>query len=137
MLHIDDVLRRVETDQHSYLENKTVDDVCNEIRDALETEGITDIEPFFRKLTEYRYVEELYQLHRGKHIRWMRKIGSEKKLTNGGVVVDIKFLDNGTHILCKNNMNRFLQIKFDDCLIFQKMSEEEQIILLAYQKLRG
>ena len=50
-------------------------------------------------------------------------------LTNGGIICDIKFYNNGVQILCKNNGNRFFQIKFDSCLIFQKINKQEQIIL--------
>ena len=44
-------------------------------------------------------------------------------------------MDNGTHVLVKNKMNQFIQIKFDDCLLFQKMTLQEQLILMAYEYL--
>jgi hypothetical protein len=30
-------------------------------------------------------------------------------------------------------MNRFIQYKFDDCITFQKLSTEEQLIMMAYE----
>ena len=46
----------------------------------------------------------------------------------GGIVTNIKFLDNGTHILIYNtNQKKFIQIKFDDVLLFQKLTFEEEI----------
>jgi hypothetical protein len=65
-------------------------------------------------------------------VRWLR-LASEPKLTNGGIVADIKFMDNGTHVLCKNVLGRFIQYKFDDCMTFQKLSVDEQLILMAYE----
>ena len=40
----------------------------------------------------------------------------------------VKFLDNGTHILCKNGF-RFIQYKFDECITFQKLTNDEVMIL--------
>jgi hypothetical protein len=34
-----------------------------------------------------------------------------------------------------NSQQRFIQYKFDDCLTFQKLSSEEQLILMAYEHL--
>ena len=82
------------------------------------------------KLIGYRFVDEIHEIHKGKHVRWIRN--TTQKLTNGGIVMDIKFLDNGTQILCMNSMHRFNQYKFDECLTFQKLSIEEQLILMAY-----
>ena len=81
------------------------------------------------KLAGYKYIDELHELQKGRHIRWIRQ--AQGSLTNGGIVVDIKFLDNGTHVLCMNSQRRFIQYKFDDCLTFQKLTTEEQICLLA------
>ena len=66
-------------------------------------------------------------------VRWIR-IGNTN-LTTGGIVTDIKFLENGIHVLCMNNQRRFIQYKFDDCYTFQKMSTDEQLILMAYSQL--
>jgi hypothetical protein len=66
-------------------------------------------------------------LFRGKYIRWIRK--KNKILTNGAMVMDIKFLEEGIHILCRNGANRFIQIKFDDCIFFQKLTDEEWMLL--------
>ena len=86
-----------------------------------------------KKLNGYRFVDEIHELHKGKMVRWIRN--ETVKLTNGGIVTDIKFLDNGVHVLCMNNQRRFIQYKYDDCYTFQKMSIEEQLILMAYEEL--
>ena len=56
-------------------------------------------------------------------------------LTTGGIVVDIKFLDTGTHImvLTKNPKCKCMQYNFDDCITFQKLLTDEQLILAAYE----
>lgn len=100
----------------------------------------SDITKFCEKLTEYRYIDQIHMLHKGKHIRWSRRTPSTETkipiLTNGGIVVDIKFLDNGIYILCKNGI-RFIQFRFDDCLVFQKMSADEMLVLSCCDILRN
>jgi hypothetical protein len=130
---IQNLLDSIENEKNDYLEDKTLSTVQDDILESLEELEMSeeDTKQICKKLMEYRYVEEINELHTGKHMRWIRK--TNKKLTNGGIIMDIKFLDTGTQILCKNASNKFIQIKFDDCIIYQKLSVEEQLILLAYE----
>jgi uncharacterized protein YukJ len=130
-LDVDKLLETVENEKNDYLENKTTTSINTEIYEIITNLGLTA--DTFDKLIGYRFVDEIHELHKGKHVRWIRK--STGKLTNGGIVMEIKFLDNGTQILCMNSQNRFIQYKFDDCYTFQKLSIEEQLILMAYENL--
>ena len=56
-------------------------------------------------------------------------------LTNGALVVDINIYDSGVQIKCKNNMNRFFNIKIDECIVFQKLSQQEIILLQIMEAL--
>lgn len=89
-----------------------------------------EIKKFLDKLTGYTYIEDLHLFKIGRFIRWFNNKG---ELKNGGILTDIIFNDNSTNLLCKNNRNRVFQIKFDDNIFFQKMSEEEQFILSVYE----
>lgn len=121
------------------LEGQTLESIATSIYDALCS--IPHIQPkqiqtFCSKLLEYRYIDEIYQLHRGKHIRWIRIHNPEIEcaehilLANGAVVMDTKFFDNGVHVVCRSpRTGRFFQIKWDECIIFQKLNEEERLIL--------
>lgn len=132
-LNIDEIIKAVNNVDMDYLGDRTLKEIAEEIYNSLLCIGLSNdiISTYCNKLIEYRLVEEIYQLHKGKHIRWVRISNGEPTLTNGGIVVDIKFLDNGTHIICKNK-NRFIQYKFDDCITFQKLSQEEQLLLSCY-----
>ena len=47
----------------------------------------------------------------GSYIRWISLKNPENlKLTNGGIVCEMKVGDNGIVIVCKNNFNRFFQL---------------------------
>ena len=131
-IDIDAIIDALENDGSTeYLEKETLESIQKSVYDCLRENGVKNLAIHCQKLADYRYVEEICHLHKGKNVRWIRKNVSEKTLTNGGIVVDIKFLDNGMHILTKNNQNRFIQYKFDDCLTFQKMSTGEQLVLMA------
>ncbi len=120
-----------------FLGNCSLADIAKEIHDVLQFQEF-DAEILGKccmKLVEYRYVDKIYQLHKGKHVRWIRIGQDAPSLTNGGIVTDIKFLDNGTHILCKNGA-RFIQYRWDDCLTFQKLSTDEQLVLSCLEIVR-
>ena len=59
------------------------------------------------------------------------------KLTNGGIVCDIKEINADIHIKCKNRMNMMFQIKMSEIILFQKLSEQEQVILKALKYLEN
>ena len=87
------------------------------------------------KLGKYRYCTDLKDIQYGFYIRWISlKDPGNIYLTNGGIICDIKIINNELHVLCKN-AGRFFQIKFDENLIFQKISSQEQIILMAIDSL--
>ena len=86
-------------------------------------------------LKQYRYVDELPELNFGAYVRWIPlKDVSVAKLTSGGFVCDVK-IDEGINVVCKNKMNRHFQFKMGDCLIFQKLSNQERVLLSAMKHL--
>jgi hypothetical protein len=89
-----------------------------------------------KKLKSYRYVDNLGSINYGNYVRWIRlkTINTEPiKLTNGGIVCDIKInaQTNKTYILCKNNMNRLFNLSLEENVIFQKLTPQEEVILSA------
>lgn len=118
-----------------YLENKNMEKIQQDIVNVCIRENI--MEDVLNKLMDYRYVDKTGDVIRGKHVRWIRlsKIPaiSHSPLTNGGIVTDIKFLENVTYILVKNVRNQFIQYKYDDCITFQKLSVDELLLLSIQQ----
>lgn len=131
-IDIQKLLDGLETDKNDYLENKTIDSITEEIYDIVNKLDVTidTKKRYCQLLSEFRYVHDIHELHKGKQIKWIRT--SNNRLIGGGIVVNIKFLDDGTHVLVKNPINKFIQVRFDDCKIFQKMTMQEQLILMAY-----
>jgi hypothetical protein len=135
-ININKILDTLECSKTDYLENKTFSIIHNDIIDALRDLDIKQeqIEKLSDKLVEYRYVDEICHLHKGKYVRWMKR-DRPGELTKGGVVMNIIFLETGVNILCINLAKRFIQYRFDDCITFQKLNMEEQLILMAYDHL--
>lgn len=87
---------------------------------------------YHTKLKEYRYVDDLTDIQFGRYIRWINLKDPYKiNLTSGGIIIDIKICENGIQLVCKNFRNQKFQIKIDECFIFQKLTDQEKIILSA------
>jgi hypothetical protein len=84
-----------------------------------------------KKLKQYRYIDEMNELNYGTYVRWIDLSKDELKLTNGGIVCEVKATDEGVFIVCKNNFNNFFQFHFGKCLVFQKLTDQESILLSA------
>jgi hypothetical protein len=90
-----------------------------------------DTKILLKKLEDYKYIDEFPDLQIGRYIRWINLNNHENiKLTTGGILCDIK-MDDSIALVFKNNMNRFFQINMDEALVFQRLSEQERIILYA------
>ena len=122
-LDVEEILKDVvETEYDPKLISRTLGTIENI---TLETK--TTIQ---NKLKLYRLVDDVFALHKGKHVRWINKVDKTHKLYTGGIAVDIKFYDNGTQILIFNKyLKRNFQIHFDKIFLFQKLSFEEEIVL--------
>lgn len=84
-----------------------------------------------KKLDDYRYVDEMPDLQVGRYMRWINLTKPDNiKLTNGGILCEIK-IEDAIILVLKNNMNRFFQISMDENLVFQRLSDQEKIILYA------
>lgn len=90
------------------------------------------LKEYHLKLKEYRYVDDLSDIQYGRYIRWINlKNPDNIKLTTGGIIIDIKIIESGIHLVCKNNMNHCVQIKIDENIIFQKLTDQEKILITA------
>ena len=97
-----------------------------------------ELSALHKKLKPYRCVNTLEDLRFGSYVRWISlKNPAVIKLTNGGIVCDIKEVNGDIHVKCKNKMNMIFQLKMSEVLLFQKLSEQEAVILSALKYLGG
>lgn len=130
-LNIEKLLLALDNEDHSNLINTSFESIAKDKNDILQNLHLQkdQLKEIHKKLKKYRYIDELNDLKYGQYIRWINLKNEDLKLTSGGFFLDLKILNNGTHIVCKNNLNKVFQIKFDECLFFQKISNQEEIIL--------
>ena len=91
-----------------------------------------------KKLKEYKYVDEMSDLKYGTYIRWIpienpKQIG----LTKGAIFCEMKITDEGVFLICKNlgYTSKHFRISMDSNLIFQKLTDQELILLSALDHL--
>lgn len=129
---VNELLKAVDNENNAHITKFTSYEIKQMKEDILDEMGIDEDkkEELNHKLKYYRYIDDLASIKYGAYIRWISlRDPSRIKLTTGGIMCDIKFYNDGVHILCKNNRGRVFQIKFDENIIFQKLTEQEQIIL--------
>lgn len=85
---------------------------------------------YHKVLKQYRYVDEIDEIKIGAYIRWFNLTKQDNiKLTNGGIILDITKGNDDILIICKNNRNRIFSLNLNKCIIFQKISSQEQILI--------
>lgn len=118
------------------LDEKTLEKVKNNMLEKLDMPKI-ELSSMKNSLRLYRYVDELPDLNFGAYVRWIPlKDAHIAKLTTGGFVCDVQ-IDNGIIIVCKNKFNQHFQFRMGDCLIFQKLSQQERVLLSAMKYLNN
>jgi hypothetical protein len=91
-----------------------------------------------KKLKIYRHVDNLEDIRYGSYIRWIPlKNKQVVKLTNGGLLCHMKQVDEDIHLVCKNNFQQLFQLNMSENVIFQKLNDQEQVILSALKYLDG
>jgi len=138
-LDMEDFLNTVDNEQNASLiklDNSKIKAIKNDVLQKLHFKP-DYIKTLLKKLKDYRFVDELDDLHFGSYIRWINmKNPNNLKLTNGGVICDIKLVNENMLITCKNNTNMFFTIKMEECLIFQRLSNSEKVLLSVLDYLK-
>lgn len=126
------VNKAIDNEKNMSIMNFTAKDITEDKKAALNTLDLSmDVyDTYLDKLRDYRVVENLDEFREGFYIRWIKRNKTlEPTLTNGAFLIGIELRDNGSYLYCKNNMNKIMQLKLDENIIFQKISDQEKIIL--------
>ena len=90
------------------------------------------------KLKDYKYVDEMSDLKYGTYIRWIPiEDPNNIYLTQGALFCELKITDKGVSCICKNYgfKTRHFQIEMDKNLLFQKLTNQELVLLSALDHL--
>ena len=137
-LDIDAILDALENGDNQDIMNMDYETFNKNKNDSLQRLALPreKLKQYHKSLKYYRYIDELQELTIGSYIRWINLLNLDNiKLTNGGVICDIKVGDD-IIILYKNRINRMFQLSFSSCLIFQKLTEQERVLLSALKYLQ-
>jgi len=92
----------------------------------------------FNKLKDYKYVDEMNELKYGTFLRWIPiEDPAIIQLTKGAIFCEMKITDDGVFCICKNFgfPSRHFRISMDKNLIFQKLTDQELVLLSALDHL--
>lgn len=92
----------------------------------------------YNKLQDYKYVDEMDELKYGTYLRWIPLTNPNLiQLKKGAIFCEVKITDDGVSLVCKNHgyQSRHFQIKMDENLVFQKLTDQEMILLSALDHL--
>ena len=139
-MDVNKLLKALDDDSNETLLNFTSDKITemnlNIIKELqLPRKDTLDI---MNKLREYKYVDEMNELKYGAYIRWIPIEDPTKiNLTKGALFCEINVKVDGVYIICKNYgySRKHFQIKLDENLIFQKLTEQELVLLSALDHL--
>ncbi len=137
-INVDVLVKALDDESNEALMNLTTDKInkmkltiLQELQFSKET-----LSTYMKKLKGYRYVDEIKDVKYGAFIKWIPITDPEYlPLNTGGIICDIKLIDTGIIIVCKNFMHKHYQIKMDECLLFQKLSNQELVLLSALDHL--
>lgn len=131
-MDVDELLKSLENDNNESIMDLTTDKINEQKYNILMELGLTDDEiiDLYKKLVHYRYCNDMKDINYGCFLRWIPLNDPDNlKLSRGGMLCDIKITDTGLLLLCKNYRNHFFHVKFDEVLLFQKITNQERVIL--------
>jgi hypothetical protein len=139
-MDLEEIIKAAENDNNSHILNLTtlsIHKMKNNILNELQLTKVEKME-IMKKIKKYRYVDQMNELKYGGFIRWINITNPENLfLTNGAIFCDFKINDNGVMILYKNFYGKTYEFKMEECIIFQKLSYQEEVLLKVMDKLNG
>ena len=139
-MNVEKLLQALDDDTNETLLNFTTDKIREMTLNILKELHLPKKETIdiYNKLKDYKYADEMNDLKYGTYVRWIPiEDPNNIHLTKGALFCEMKITDNGVYLVCKNygfNSKHF-QIKLDECLIFQKLTNQELVLLSALDHL--
>ena len=134
-LKVEDLLYALDNENNTGVAGLTASKIKQEKNDVLQKLQLSkeELKDFHTRLADYRYVYEVSGLQEGRYIRWipLNVETAEIKLTKGAFMVRTTLNDDGVILICRNTQRQSVVVKFDNVLIFQKLSDQEQILIKA------
>ena len=135
-LNVDALLRALDNDSNAHAVTLNYAVMAKEKNDMLQRLHLppAELKLMHQKLRVYRLVDTMAALGYGRYVRWfnLSKPGSGPlRLTNGGIICDIKVLNNEIYVTCKNKLRQLFTLILSHVVLFQRLTDQEQLIVKA------
>jgi hypothetical protein len=119
-----------------YLKNKTTTDLFTDVREALQEISHLDtstVETYTQKLKGFVPIDDINTLIPMRYLRWTYRYNEEDTRLKSGIFLKMIMRNNGINLQLKtiHKQLSFYEIKLDECLIFMKLSEQENLMVIA------
>ena len=126
---IDEIIQELDEKNLLYLTSGKIKELNNNALQKLYLSR-DDLLHYHKVLKEYRHVDEVDEIKIGGYIRWFNLNKIENlKLTSGGFIVDMQNWNGDILIFCKNKYNKRFSLMLNNCILFQKISLQEKILI--------
>jgi hypothetical protein len=134
------LLKSLENEDNEYLLDLTTKKIRDMNKKVLHELDLTtkEMSEYLSKLKDYKYVDEVSDLKYGAYLRWISLTDPDDlDLQKGAIFCEVKVADDGLFLICRNYgySRKHFRLKFDENLIFQKLSEQELILLNVLDQL--
>jgi hypothetical protein len=135
-MNVDKLLEALEDESNESLLNFTTTKLREMTREILNELHLSEeeLDVLSNKLKDYKYIDENNELKYGTFIRWIRiDDPTNIVLSNTAIFCEFRETNNGTFCVCKTMRFpvRYFQISIDKTLIFQKLTDQELVLLSA------
>ena len=138
VLDVDKLIKAADNEANKSILQHTKQEIKQTKNDVLQRLGLhgRQLAEIHKKLRDYRYIEDLDSLNYGAFVRWIDlRDPHDVYMTNGGIVCDMCPTEDDIIIKCKNPYHKFFQFGFNKCLVFQKLTQQESVLLSAMEYL--
>ena len=142
-MDINAILSAMNKTENNTIANLTLKKIAARRHEILSSMNLTPekMAEFERKLPMYRVIETPYDLKHNQLIRWipLRSLETRPYITLGGTLFRVRENpEEGVHVVTIRNVKRFVfNIKFELNVVFQRLSQEELLILRAVEYVDG
>lgn len=147
------MIRVLENKKNSHILNKSHNDIKSEKNDILQKIGIhgSGLKKMHKLLYSYAYIKNIHQLHEGCFIRWINlkksliqlydnhnDTNNIMKVESGGIICSIQKdrYKRSFGLVTLKSQTRFFSIYFDDCVVFQKFTQQEELLMYVMKYLK-
>jgi len=139
-MDINKLLKALDDDTNEELMNFNNEKIKQLNRQIISELNLQEVEEevLLNKLKGYKYIDEINELRYGTYLRWINITNPNKIfLTNGSMFCNVKITDEGVFLICKNYgpRSRHFRLSMDSSLIFQKLTDQENVLLSALDHL--